>query len=184
MAYQRTKSATLLPVNTDSAKPVTRQEETDLWWGAYAGRAMIPSLAFCVLLTALILGSALYVGGWHDSDWMRFTVQTAIILIWIVQSVRWIYRTIAINYRLTSERLFKDVGLRRPDNQEVRLDQIVEVVVSQTPLERRLGIGQLAVVVQGNSNPSLVLEGIHKPEAVAALLREQVKASKQRGGTL
>ena len=29
-------------------------EEVDVWWGSYAGRAMAPSFAVCICLTALI----------------------------------------------------------------------------------------------------------------------------------
>src|SRR4029077_1101477 len=30
-------------------------QETDIWWGAYAGRTMTPSFIICVLLTGLLI---------------------------------------------------------------------------------------------------------------------------------
>src|SRR5436190_23066459 len=35
--------------------PADENQETDIWWGAYAGRTMIPSFVICALLTGLLV---------------------------------------------------------------------------------------------------------------------------------
>ena len=35
--------------------PKAPAEEIDVWWGSYAGRAMLPGFLLCLLLTLLLL---------------------------------------------------------------------------------------------------------------------------------
>jgi membrane protein YdbS with pleckstrin-like domain len=150
-------------------------EETDVWWGSYAGRTMVPGFLLCALLTVAVVGVAWSLGAWHGSAPARYAAQVCIVVLWGAQVGRWAYRLLALNYRLTTQRLFEDRGFHHPGSLGIELDQITQVVVERGPLERLLGVGRVRVITQASSEQILVLEGIRNAEQVAAEIRRRVQ---------
>jgi hypothetical protein len=155
-------------------------QEADVWWGAYAGRTMLPSFVACGLLALGIAFAAWYVARTDPALPFppRYAAYSLIALVWLVQLLRCGYRTVTINYRLTTRRLFWDRGFRNP-SLAVDLSRIKSVTVQPArPFERALGIGRLRIDV-ADADP-LVLDGVHQPEAVAERLRATAAAAHRR----
>jgi hypothetical protein len=159
-------------------------QEADVWWGSYAGRAMLPSFLVCGLLTV-----AFALGAWYIANAFptlpyppRYLAYVLAALVWLVQVLRWGYRTVTINYRLTTRRLFRDQGFRKP-SRAVELSRVKAVAVEQArPLERLLGIGRLRI--DAEDTHTLVLQGVHEPQTVAALVRGAAARARARRAAL
>jgi hypothetical protein len=162
----------------ESAAPQDHAEEVDVWWGAYAGRALVPSFILCGLLTILILGGGLYYGVFHGTFLPRTAVHGSIGTIWLIQLWRWLYRIVAINYRLTTRRLFIERGFRHPGAPGIELSQIRQVVVSRGILERKLGVGRIHLLLQG-SDSLQTLKGVRDPDLVALEIRKHMKRTQK-----
>jgi membrane protein YdbS with pleckstrin-like domain len=163
----------------DIPSPGEVGEEIDMWWGSYAPRTMAPSFALCMLLTLVISIEAWSLGIWQERSPARYTAQALLALLWLILVARWAYRITAINYRLTNHRLFRDVGFYRLQSRQIPLSQIAQVVVERRPSERLLRIGRLRVLLQGSSQPPVILEGVCDPDHVAMAIRKQVQHVRQ-----
>ena len=95
-----------------------RVQEVDAWWGSYSGWTMMPSMAICMGLTALIAW-----GSWQllDKGWVQLSILSLTGALWLVQAFRWCYRVFGYNYRLTTHRLFQGRGMLYAEGIEVNL---------------------------------------------------------------
>jgi membrane protein YdbS with pleckstrin-like domain len=143
-------------------------EEVDVWWGAYCGWTMLPSMVACVLLTGLI---ALGVWMWVPRGSMQWAFVGLGGALWIAQGLRWTVHVFGRTYRLTSRRLYVDCGLFRCRPLNIDLHEIAQVGVRRGPFEKLLRVGRVLIHFE-DARPSLVLEGVPSPESVAILIRE------------
>src|SRR5262249_31715384 len=123
-------------------------QECDVWWGAYAGRAMLPSFLLCILLTLLLTGVAVFLGVSEGQPSMplRYAAYTLTGAIWCFQLFRWGYRTTVWTYRLTTQRLFREWTFWRAPNEAIELRHITHVAVERTAWDRWTGVGRLRIV--------------------------------------
>jgi membrane protein YdbS with pleckstrin-like domain len=153
--------------------------ETDVWWGAYAGRTMLPGFLLCLLLTAILLGLDLYLKtAQRRSELVSSAVSGVAGAIWLFQGTRWVYRMTAVNYRLTNRRLLFSRGFKLPDTWAIELERIADVSVVAGPVERLLGVGTIQVRVQDGGSPLFVLDGVLAPERVARIIRRRVRQAR------
>lgn len=151
----------------DREPPKPAAQETDVWWGAYSGWTLLPSLLVCVALTAAIVwGEWMFVERRH----MQWTFWSLAGLVWLVQLVRLSRRAFGINYRLTTKRLFREKGHWRASLAWVDVADIVDVSVRPVPLGKWIGIGN--VVVHTGDDKRFVLKGVSRPHEVARLIRD------------
>jgi membrane protein YdbS with pleckstrin-like domain len=166
-------------VSSLSAPDSTSLDETDIWWGSYAGRAMLPSFLLCLFLTVLLLAGDLYL---QTRRWRSDLISSAILglagALWLFEGTRWAYRMIAVNYRLTNRRLLCTRGFNLLDSSAVELARITEVSVVSGPLERLLRVGRICIQVQDENAPSLVLDGVFAPQHVARTIRRRVRQAR------
>jgi membrane protein YdbS with pleckstrin-like domain len=156
-------------------------EETDVWWGSYSGRTILPGFLLCLLLTVLLLILDWYLGTrWRRSDLISSTVLSLIGALWFFQVTRCVYRMIAVNYRLTSRRLLYTRGFKLPDYRAVELADVAEVWVVRGSLERLLGVGRIYVGTREGKASPLVLEGVLGPDRVARLIRRRARQAQMR----
>src|SRR5262245_57313715 len=146
------------PVPSAVDEPASRAEpeqEIDVWWGAYAGRTMLPSFLLCGLLSVLIAAAATY--AWRAYDLppllVRYIAYALVGFLWFIQLSRWVYRILTRTYRLTTRRLLLEKTFRYARYVAVELRHVTDVRADQTPLERRLGVGRLHLSVVGCSTP-------------------------------
>jgi membrane protein YdbS with pleckstrin-like domain len=159
----------------------TVTEEVDVWWGAYASRTMLPSFLVCLFVTLFLLGLDWYLRTRNlRSDLLSSAVLGLAGALWLFEGTRWVYRMIAIHYRLTNRRLLCTRGFRLPDTRAVDLTQITDVSVAQGPVERLLGVGRILVQAPGGRLRPLILEGVWNPQRIARMIRK--RARQTRGG--
>jgi hypothetical protein len=158
---------------TPAAEP---EEEVDVWWGAYSMWTMTPSLVICILLSVAIIVAVWSFRSLRDVPLLSFTVGGA---IWLVQTIRWAYRIIFYNYRLTTRRLLADRGLFYPDSAQVDLASVAQVQVQTNWVEKRVGVGRICVFFEKNIAAPLVLEGVQGPQRIAEMIRETAKRARE-----
>lgn len=143
-------------------------QELDVWWGSYSGWTMLPSLALCIGLTALLAW-----GAWQllDKGWVRFTIMALASTLWLLQAMRWCYCVFGYNYRFTTHRLFQTRGLFRPDV-EISLARVTKVAVRRGPHDVLAGVGDLLITLDGATRPQVMLDGVARPLQVAEHLRQ------------
>jgi membrane protein YdbS with pleckstrin-like domain len=105
--------------------------------------------------------------GWTNYP---FLVLALIPGLWLLgRFVRWRSYTIA----LTSTRILVRQGIFGRDTVQLRLQRITEVNISQTLIERVLGVGRIIIDVQGEDD-SLILEYVGKPAVVQRVINSQI----------
>lgn len=156
-------------------------QETDVWWGAYTSRAMLPSFVVCGLLTVSLI--ALWLG-WVDYHVSaleaRYTAYAVIGPLWLVQLGCWLYRILTRTYRLTTRRLYVERTFFHVPARVVDLGQITEVRVISSALQRKLKVGRVHLQTEIPHLADLSLEGVYDPYRIAERIRDLVKQN--RGG--
>jgi membrane protein YdbS with pleckstrin-like domain len=158
--------------------PAADAGEVDVWWGGYAGRTMLPVFAGCIFLTALLAGGSSFLG-WGQAQ-VRISFYALTALLWLYPVGRWLYRSVAVTYRLTTAHLYVDRGFSYRSFEVIDASAIAKVEIEQSPLERRLGVGRVRLVTDGPRHRSVVLEGVYEPDRFAAAIhrvQQQVPAA-------
>jgi len=109
----------------------------------------------------------------------RYTTYILVGAVWIFQLIRWGYRIVAINYRLTTRRLFCQRGFQTAATTAIDLAAIATVRIERAVLENYLKVGRLRIVPVDTSQPLLLLEGVWRPDQIAALIMSQVQQARQ-----
>jgi Bacterial PH domain len=174
------QAGTLLPpVGGDNAsvsalsQPLASpQEEVDVWYGAYAGRTMLPQFLLAALLSAVLFVLARLLGAWHGSPVARYLGLALALAIWAFVLTCWLYRMTAINYRLTTRRLFIERGFGHPGRPGVELSQVDRIDVEFSYLGQKLDVGRLRITLKNDKTGPLILEGVHHPHQVVERIRK------------
>ena len=105
--------------------------------------------------------------GWTNYPWLMLALIPG---IWLLgRFIRWRSYDIA----LTSTRILVRQGILRRETVQLRLQRITEVNLSQTLIERMLGVGRLNIDVQGEDD-SMTLEYVRKPAIVQRVINSQI----------
>jgi hypothetical protein len=158
------------------------EQEADVWYGGYAGRTMLPSLAICLGLTALMLWGVWNFWERWPSRWRGLVILAAagvLGAIWIFQIIRWGYRKMATGTRLTSRRLFLDRGFLYPNRDTLPLDQIARVEVRRSIFGYCLRFGRIHIFSETKHDAVLVMHGVSRPFEVAERIRKQVARARE-----
>jgi hypothetical protein len=167
--------STACPVPIARKEPAeAEEEEVDIWWGAFAGRTMVPLFVLCGLLTLGVWALTLLLRRGPGLPIVRYTAQGVGAAVWFVVLAWTAYRVIAVNYRLTSRRLLYRWGFQRAAQWEIELTRIAAVRVECRPLERLLGVGRLRVTLHDGGAAGPVFAGVVRPSAVARMIDRQI----------
>jgi membrane protein YdbS with pleckstrin-like domain len=151
-------------------------EEVEVWWGSYAARTMLPSFLACLVLTVLIdLGCWLLLPKFLS----RWSVVILTGLVWLVQTLRCLYRVLGYNYRLTTRRLYVEHGVVAPITAAADLERIKAVKVGAGFLHRGLGVGRVAVYLDDDVQLPLLLDGVRHPWRVCEMISRQAAQAKK-----
>ena len=153
------------PFERVSGNPPDDAEEVDVWYGSYAGRAMLPRFIQLALLSGFIIAVAWSLGAWRGSNAVRYTALAIIVALWLALALVWIRRFLGLNYRLTTKRLFYQFGFHHPGRPGIELRRIRQVAVEANRIERWLDVGRLRVFL--DQGAPLILEGVQHPFHVA-----------------
>jgi hypothetical protein len=170
------------PLPSEASAAAVEDQETDVWWGGYAGRTMLPSFVGCVLITAVI-GVGAFFFWWIEGSPPLLVRYSAYVLaggVWLFQLGRWTYRVVTLTYRLTTRRLAVERMLSRSPWCGVNLRQVRMVLVQRRPWERWLKVGRLLVYAETEPLPLLILDGVYEPEHVAVQVRLLAQQARER----
>jgi uncharacterized membrane protein YdbT with pleckstrin-like domain len=143
------------------------EEEVEVWWGSYAARTMLPSFVACLVLTVIIDVVCWLV---LPRFLLRWSVFILTGLLWLAQTLRCAYHLVGYNYRLTTRHLFVEHGLVAPVTVSADLNRIKAVKVGAGFLQRRLGVGRVAVYLEDDAQLPLILDGVRHPWRVRELI--------------
>jgi membrane protein YdbS with pleckstrin-like domain len=164
----------------DESQPVSSTphsilfEETDVWWGAYSVRTLIPHCIACVLLSAVVLAVAWFEGAWHGSTLLHHLTIGLVAGTWTLLVAYGLYRASAFSYRLTTRRLFINRSFRfhSPAAIGIPLRRIVRVTVERDPFERLSGVGRIRIQLPAGEAQPALLEGVRSPKQAAVRIRK------------
>lgn len=123
-------------------------------------KVLLPALAWAMLLAAAV-GAVL--AATSDTSW-RWASAAIALLVWAVLAARSIVDWLFTNYVLTNERIVVRQGFIARTGTEIPLENIVNVLFSQSVLERVLRYGDVTIESAGSQGQSR-LEDIPDPEA-------------------
>ena len=108
----------------------------------------------------------------------RYTVYILVGAVWLFQLIRWGYRIVAVNYRLTTKRLFCQRGFQTAATTAIYLAAISTVRIERDTFSPYLKVGRLRIVPVDSTQPPMVLEGVYNPDQIAALIMQQVQQAR------
>ena len=110
---------------------------------------------------------------WRNAPgWTNYPLLVLALIpgLWLLgRFIRWRSYDIA----LTSTRILVRQGIFRRETVQLRLQRITEVNISQTLIERMLGVGRIVIDVQGEDD-SMTLEYVRKPAVVQRVINSQI----------
>ena len=155
-------------------------QERDVWWGSYTSKTMLPSALVCIGLTLLIATLAWFHNHfgltWNQGRRLAYALAGA---VWLCQSLRWGYRVLSFNYRLTNRRLFCQLGFLYPSQPVIELADIAEVQVVQGFWEHWLDVGRLRIIREKPGEPPVLLPGVRKPERIAREIEKRARYARE-----
>jgi membrane protein YdbS with pleckstrin-like domain len=112
-------------------------------------RVLLPVLAWAMLVAALggVAGAAL------DPPWRAIAIGGA-ALLWVLVSTKPLLAWWFTNYVLTTERIVVRRGMIARTGTEIPLEQVTNVLFSQTVLERLIGFGDVVLEAAGSEGRS------------------------------
>jgi membrane protein YdbS with pleckstrin-like domain len=175
-AASRTPQQRLSP-GVRSADPEDPEEV--LWEGRFSKLAMIGSWIAATVLTAVVVVAGLLVP-FDNTIWTWAVVVVAVV--WIVLAMRLLYQQLSVRYTMTSQRLIHEHGLLWRQTDRIEAIDIDDVSVTQGPIARMVGVGNVKVVSSDQSTPVFYLQGIDDVRAVATMIDEVRRKERRKRG--
>lgn len=161
--------------------------ETDLWSGGYSPKAMTgPFVGAALLVVAGMIGSS-FAG---PAGWTAVAVGAVVVFVYL--GLLLLYRQMAVRYRLTNQRLLREVGILTRTDDRVLVVDIDDIKVEQGLFERMFNLGTIILAVRDETTKEertdedgrgiLRMIGIENPRHVADLIDEARRAERSRRG--
>ncbi len=159
--------------------------ETELWTGRTSWRHYIGRTTWWFLLNVGVVALAWWIAS--REEWLARRGAVWTILIVLAASTLIILLPVALKiisrrYRLTSQRLFIEVGILSKTIDQSELIRVDDVRVHKTFFDRVFGLGTVTLLSTDVSDRQVVIEGVAGPDAVAEAVRGNMRA--QRGKAL
>ncbi|MCE9546244.1 MAG: PH domain-containing protein [Planctomycetia bacterium] len=162
-----------------SGAGTAEDQERDQWQGTFSPRAMIPHAVAAAVLTLIVLIGAAFMK-LSGAVWMWLLL--AMVVGWIALAIRLWLRRMGVFYRLTTQRLFYEVGLLNRRINRIDVIDINDVTVDEGFIERMLGVGTVRIKSTDDSEPVLSLTGIENVRHVADLIDQNRRRERMRRG--
>jgi uncharacterized membrane protein YdbT with pleckstrin-like domain len=165
-----------------AAPPSSPQEpEAPIWSGRYSPMADGGSW----ILWVIYAGASTFAGlKWltFPEPWMWWIFAGVVLFPAVVIATRTFIRRISVSYRLTTHRIFKEIGIVSRKITEIELLRIDDLSVTQNVIQRIFDIGVVTLLTSDSSDPKLEISGISHPVEVKEMIRTYVQ--KRRGRTV
>ena len=170
------------PVLQPPAASATEPEQ-ELWKGRFSAKAQ----AHLWLLWTLEVAALFYLWFFQiEAERRNQVVLRSIFAVLALLPAVWIFwqllvAKVAVRYRLTTHRIFKDAGLFSRALNEIELVRVDDVSVRQNLLQRIFNVGIVTVIAPTDqTEPRLELVGIENPIEIKELIRGQVRKRRER----
>lgn len=167
----------LVPKPAASADP--EDPEEILWEGRYSKFAMIGSWVGAGVFTvaAIVLGLFL---GFDGTQW-GWDIGV-IAVLWLALVLWLLYQQFSIRYAVTSQRLIHERGILWRQIDRIEAIDVDDVSVTQGPIARMFGVGDVKIVSSDQSTPLFYLRGIDDVRAVATIIDEVRRKERRKRG--
>lgn len=155
------------------------EPEQELWKGGLSWLALAHLWILWFLWTGLLL--FVYFKWLGDSRIFTYVVLVLVCLPLGYIVVKLGYGKLAIRYRLTSHRFFKQVGILSRKLNELELVRVDDVSVEQNVIQRLFDVGTVTIIAPtDNTDPRLEVYGIDAPIPLKEKIRENVQKRRSR----
>jgi membrane protein YdbS with pleckstrin-like domain len=153
--------------------------EQVLWEGRFSKLAMIGSWIGAAIFTAAAVVAGMVLT-FDNTMW----TWTAIIVaaVWIILVLRLLYQQFSIRYSMTNQRLVHEHGLLWRQTDRIEAIDIDDVTVTQGPIARMVGVGNVKIVSSDQSTPLFYLRGIDDARDVATMIDEIRRKERRKRG--
>jgi uncharacterized membrane protein YdbT with pleckstrin-like domain len=142
-------------------------------------------------LGALLLAIVCLIGASYidQQAWMAVAVGAIAVFVYLLLLL--LYRQMAVRYRLTNQRLLREIGILSRTDDRILVIDIDDITVKQTLVERMFNLGTILIVANDESakeeeadrvKKDVVMLGIENPRHVADLIDEARRAERSRRG--
>lgn len=121
----------------------------------------------------LLAGLAGVAYGLMQPQWWIVGLAGAVALFGAGVLLVWWLKVKSTTLTVTSERTILRKGILSRNTTEVRHDDVRNLQVNQTFLERMLGVGDLAISSAGQDDLEIDIDGVRNPEQIASYIRER-----------
>jgi membrane protein YdbS with pleckstrin-like domain len=167
----------LTPAAAGSADP-DDPEET-LWEGRFSHLAMIGSWVGAGLLTlAVVVAGMMF--AFDAAMWTWAAIGLGVV--WLLLIAKLLYQQFSIRYTMTNQRLVHEHGLLWRQTDRIEAIDIDDVSVTQGPVARMAGVGNVKIVSSDQSTPVFYLQGIDDVRSVATMIDEIRRKERRKRG--
>lgn len=171
------------PAIANPPGPAAQEAEQDLWKGRFSAKAQ----AHWWFLWSVEVVGLLWLWFKQVSPEVREGLPARIVFavaaLLPAVYIGWTLLTskLAVRYRLTTHRLFKESGILSRSLNEVELIRVDDVAVGQNLLQRVFNVGIVTVIAPSDpTEPRLELVGIENPIEVKEMIRSQVRKRREK----
>ncbi len=155
------------------------EPEQELWKGGLSWLALAHLWILWVLWTGLML--FVYFRWLSESSFFGYVVLGLVCLPLGYIVLKLGYGKLAIRYRLTTHRFFKQVGILSRKLNELELVRVDDVSVEQNVIQRLFDVGTVTIIAPtDNTDPRLELYGVDAPIPLKEKIREHVQKRRSR----
>ena len=120
-------------------------------------------------------------GTWfEDKSWVVWVFAALSPLPLLYAGVVALWRRLTLHYRLTTQRLFVQVGLIGRRIEEVELIRVDDITTSQGIIERMFDVGTVKISSSDITTPTMLLLGLKSPVTIKEKLRAQVQERRKK----
>jgi membrane protein YdbS with pleckstrin-like domain len=170
------------PANPAPSLPTTpsrtEEKETVLWRGSFSSKAMFGTWLGNIAITIIVLVASFLVPLLGPLTWL-FGLGF-IALLWIVTAGIYLYRRLAIQYEITTQRLIHQRGILLRVTDRIELIDVDDISFSQGIVQRMLGVGNITVTGSDKTDPVLVMIGIDQVDKVSGMLDDARRSERRK----
>ncbi len=177
-AAQNPPDAEMMRTPTDEEQaPLDPRSERDLWQGRQSWKTTYPTVFVWTVVTILAI---ILVAVWQK-EWTGPLIAAGVgVLIMLAMLARTAYSIFSNSYRITTQRLFIRRGILTQTVNQTELLRVDDVKMTQTLLERVLGIGTVDVLSSDRTDASIRIVGVAEPAQVAEHIRRHTRTLQKR----
>jgi uncharacterized membrane protein YdbT with pleckstrin-like domain len=144
-----------------------------------------------LFLGAVLLAIACFVGASYidPKAWIAVAIGAVVAFVYLLLLL--LYRQMSVRYRLTNQRLLREIGILSRTDDRILVIDIDDITVKQTLIERMFNLGTILIIANDESGredegdrvkKDVVMRGIEDPRHVADLIDEARRAERSRRG--